>query len=184
MVPNKNLPGSGFRRCGFPPGRYCRAGFHGEFGHEVQGRSDTELSTGAIWVRPVAPQAEFQGERFRDIGSSRLCNHGAITRPRIPQDRRTALKDTPHDISQATLPRLRARRRYNKRMFRYKNKAGISWGLLSLFIALPIVLSQPPLLAQGFVAVVSNPTEVAKNESISALWNPSFCRVRRLCGTG
>ena len=47
-------------------------------------------------------------------------------------------------------------------MFRYKNKAGISWGLLSLFIALPIVLSQPPLLAQGFVAVVSNPTEVAK----------------------
>jgi hypothetical protein len=47
-------------------------------------------------------------------------------------------------------------------MLHYKNQAGISWGLLSLFIALPIVLSQPPLLAQGFVAVVSNPTEVAK----------------------
>ena len=54
----------------------------------------TEPSTGAIWVRPVAPQAEFQGECFRDIGLQPLCNHGAITRPRIPQDRRTALKDT------------------------------------------------------------------------------------------
>ena len=41
-------------------------------------------------------------------------------------------------------------------------QAGISWSLFSLFIALPIVLSHPPLLAQGFVAVVSNPTEVAK----------------------
>ena len=47
-------------------------------------------------------------------------------------------------------------------MLRYKNQASLSWGLLSLFIALPIALSQPPLLAQGFVAVVSNPTEVAK----------------------
>ena len=27
---------------------------------------------------PVAPQAEFQGERFRDIGLQPLCNHGAI----------------------------------------------------------------------------------------------------------
>ena len=47
-------------------------------------------------------------------------------------------------------------------MLHYKNQTGISWGLLSLSIALPIVLSQQPLLAQGFVAVVSNPTEVAK----------------------
>ena len=47
-------------------------------------------------------------------------------------------------------------------MLRYKNQASLSWGLLSLFIALPIVLSQPALLAQGFVAVDSNPTEVAK----------------------
>ena len=47
-------------------------------------------------------------------------------------------------------------------MLHYKNQAGISWGLLSLCIALPLVLSQQPLLAQGFVAVVSNPTEVAK----------------------
>ena len=47
-------------------------------------------------------------------------------------------------------------------MFRYKNQAGIFWGLLSLCIALSVFLSQPPLLAQGFVAVVSNPTEVAK----------------------
>ena len=58
------------------------------------GGARTEPSTGAIWVRPVAPQAEFQGECFRDIGLQPLCNHGAITRPRIPQDRRTALKDT------------------------------------------------------------------------------------------
>ena len=47
-------------------------------------------------------------------------------------------------------------------MLHYKNQAGISWGLLSLCIALPLVLSQQQLLAQGFVAVVSNPTEVAK----------------------
>ena len=53
-------------------------------------------------------------------------------------------------------------RRYNRRMLHYKNQAGISWGLLSLCIALPLVLSQQQLLAQGFVAVVSNPTEVAK----------------------
>ena len=30
---------------------------------------------------PVAPQAEFQGERFRDIGLQPLCNHGAINPP-------------------------------------------------------------------------------------------------------
>ena len=142
----------------------------------------TEPSTGAIWVRPVAPQAEFRGERFRDIGLQPLCNHGAITRPRIPQDRRTALKDT-SGISQVSLPRRRVRR-YNKRMLRYKNQAGISWGLLSLFIALPIVLSEPPLLAQGICRRRQQSDRGGENESIGALWNPSFCRVRRLCGTG
>ena len=34
-----------------------------------------------------------------DIGLQPLCNHGAITRPRIPQDRRTALKDTSRHLS-------------------------------------------------------------------------------------
>ena len=47
-------------------------------------------------------------------------------------------------------------------MFRYKNQAGIFWGLLSLCIALSVVLSQPALLAQGLFIVVSDPTEVAK----------------------
>ena len=53
-------------------------------------------------------------------------------------------------------------RRYNKRMFRYKNQAGIFWGLLSLCIPLSVFLSQPALLAQGLFIVVSDPTEVAK----------------------
>ena len=52
--------------------------------------------------------------------------------------------------------------RYNKRMFRYKNQAGIFWGLLSLCIPLSVFLSQPALLAQGLFIVVSDPTEVAK----------------------
>ena len=47
-------------------------------------------------------------------------------------------------------------------MFRYKNQAGIFWGLLCLCIALSVVLSQPALLAQGLFIVVSDPTEVAK----------------------
>ena len=47
-------------------------------------------------------------------------------------------------------------------MLRYKNQAGIFWGLLSLCIALSVVLSQPALLAQGLFIVVSDPTEVAK----------------------
>ena len=47
-------------------------------------------------------------------------------------------------------------------MFRYKNQAGIFWGLLSLCIALSVFLSQPALLAQGLFIVVSDPTEVAK----------------------
>ena len=47
-------------------------------------------------------------------------------------------------------------------MFRYKNQAGIFWGLLSLCIALSVALSQPSLRAQGLFIVVSDPTEVAK----------------------
>ena len=47
-------------------------------------------------------------------------------------------------------------------MFRYKNQAGIFWGLLSLCIPLSVFLSQPALLAQGLFIVVSDPTEVAK----------------------
>ena len=69
-------------------------------------------------------------------------------------------------------------------MLHYKNQAGISWGLLSLCIALPLVLSQQQLLAQGFVAVVSNPTEVAKTNR-SALSGTLFFDVSvRICGTG
>ena len=96
-----------------------------------------------------------------DIGLQPFCKHGAITRPEkfFRIDERHS--KTPHGISQATLSRLRVRR-YNKRMLRYKNQAGIFWGLLSLCIALSVVLSQPALLAQGLFIVVSDPTEVAK----------------------
>ena len=61
-------------------------------------------------------------------------------------------------------------------MFRYKNQAGLFWGLLSLCIALSVFLSQPALLAQGLFIVVSDPTEVAKNESIGAVWVSPFRR--------
>ena len=53
-------------------------------------------------------------------------------------------------------------KRYNKRMFRYKNQTGIFWGLLSLCIVLSVFFSQPSLLAQGILAVFSHSTEVAK----------------------
>ena len=53
-------------------------------------------------------------------------------------------------------------KRYNKRMFRYKNQAGIFWGRLSLCIALSVFFSQPSLLAQAILTVGNHPTEVAK----------------------
>ena len=56
-------------------------------------------------------------------------------------------------------------------MLHCKNQSGISWGLLSLCIILSAVLSQPSLLAQGFVTAFSNPTEVAKSNR-SALAGP------------
>ena len=52
-------------------------------------------------------------------------------------------------------------------MFLCKNQTGISWGLLSLCIALSVVLSQPSL-AQGLFVVTSSPTEVAET-NLSAL---------------
>ena len=52
-------------------------------------------------------------------------------------------------------------------MFRYKNQAGLFWGLLSLCIALSVFLSQPALLAQGLFIVVSDPTEVAKTNRLA-----------------
>ena len=52
-------------------------------------------------------------------------------------------------------------------MLHCKNQSGIPLGLFSLCIILSAVLSQPSLLAQGIVAVASNPTEVAKtNRSV------------------
>ena len=61
-------------------------------------------------------------------------------------------------------------------MFRYKNQAGIFWGLLSLCIALSVFLSQPALLAQGLFIVFSDPTEVAKTNR-SALSGSLFFAV-------
>ena len=61
-------------------------------------------------------------------------------------------------------------------MFRYKNQAGLFWGLLSLCIALSVFLSQPALLAQGLFIVFSDPTEVAKTNR-SALSGSLFFAV-------
>ena len=142
----------------------------------------TEPSTGAIWVRPVAPQAEFRGERFRDIGLQPLCNHGAITRPRIPQDRRTALKDT-SGISQVPLPRRRVRR-YNKRMFRYKNQ-GLHFLGPTFFIHRPTHCPLPAAASgSGICRRRQQSDRGGENESIGALWNPSFCVSAGSAGPG
>ena len=102
MVPNKICRSQNFGDAGCLLDHYCEPGFHGgvpgsrEPAGPVRcsGAYRIKPSTGTVWVRPVAPWAEFQGECFRDIGLQPLCNHGAITLPRIPhQDRRTALKD-------------------------------------------------------------------------------------------
>ena len=105
--------------------------------------------------------AEFQGERFRGYRAPAALQTWGHNPPEkfFRIDERHS--KTPHGISQATLSRLRVRR-YNKRMFRYKNQTGIFWGLLSLCITLSVFLSQPALLAQGLVIVVSDPTEVVK----------------------
>ena len=58
-------------------------------------------------------------------------------------------------------------------MFRYINRPGTSWGLLSLCIALAIVLPRSALLGQGFFVVFNSPTEVAETNR-SALAGPLF----------
>ena len=168
MVPNKICRSQNFGDANGLLEYHCEAVLHGMLREREP--AGPARGPGALGPSPAPEPFGFGRLRRRpsprvsasgDIGLQPLCNHGAITRPRIPQDRRTALKDTPHGISQATLLRLRVRR-YNRRMFRYKNRAGIFWGLLSLCIALSVVLSQPTLLAQGLFIVVSDPTEVAK----------------------
>ena len=58
-------------------------------------------------------------------------------------------------------------------MFRYINRPGTSWGLLSLCIALAIVLPRSALLGQGLFVVFNSPTEVAETNR-SALAGPLF----------
>ena len=63
MVPNKICRGQDFGGADFLLAVIAEQDFMGSSVTRSRG-ARTEPSTGAIWVRPVAPQAEFQGERF------------------------------------------------------------------------------------------------------------------------
>ena len=64
MVPNKICRSQNFGDAGYLLTIIANQDFMGSSGTRSRG-ARAEPSTGAIWVRPVAPQAESQGERFR-----------------------------------------------------------------------------------------------------------------------
>ena len=94
MVPNKICRSQNFGDAGCLLDHYCEPGFHGGVrarGPGALGPSPAPepFGFGRLRRRP-SPRVSASG----DIGLQPLCNHGAITLPRIPhQDRRTALKD-------------------------------------------------------------------------------------------
>ena len=62
-------------------------------------------------------------------------------------------------------------------MFRYINQPGVSWGLLSLCIALAVALPQSAVLGQGLFTVISNPTEVVKTNRSALAGSLAFAMV-------
>ena len=101
MVPNKICRSQDFGGADFLLAVIAEQDFMGSSGHEVQGRSDRAQPPEPFGFGRLRRRPSSRVSASGDIGLQPLCNHGAITRPRIPQDRRTALKDTSHSISQA-----------------------------------------------------------------------------------
>ena len=95
MVPNKICRGQDFGGADFLLAVIAEQDFMGSCGHEVhQGRSDRAQHRSHLGSAGCATRPSSRVSASGDIGLRPLCNHGAITRPRTPQDRRTALKDT------------------------------------------------------------------------------------------
>ena len=93
MVPNKICRSQNFGDAGYLLAIIANQDFMGSSGTRSRpgpSPAPEPFGFGRLRRRPSS-RVSASG----DIGLQPLCNHGAITRPRIPQDRRTALKDTP-----------------------------------------------------------------------------------------
>ena len=116
MVPNKICRSQNFGDAGCLLDHYCEPGFHGGVPGSrgpagpvrCSGAYRIKPSTGAIWVRPVAPQAESQGECFRGYWApARSVTTGCHNPPENSSGSTNGTQRRPHGISQATLSRLR-----------------------------------------------------------------------------